>query len=105
MRAPGCSSIGLWTLFVIFGLFVIAYANIDNDDDEWNYDPTTKRMRKPTEVFFAKCFLKEIKLLTRSSNLVFMFQSQQVTQICQSREKSSAQTPVNRQSVPMSLIA
>ncbi|XP_056629510.1 chloride channel CLIC-like protein 1 [Triplophysa dalaica] len=49
MRAPGCSSIGLWTLFVICGLFVIAYANIDNDDDEWNYDPTTKRIRKPTE--------------------------------------------------------
>ncbi|XP_057182450.1 chloride channel CLIC-like protein 1 [Triplophysa rosa] len=56
MKAPGCSSIWRWTLFVICGLFVIAHANINNDDDEWidpydmlNYDPTAKRMRKPTE--------------------------------------------------------
>ncbi|XP_056614685.1 chloride channel CLIC-like protein 1 isoform X2 [Triplophysa dalaica] len=57
MKAPGCSSIWLWTLFVICGLFVISHANINNDDDdEWidpydmlNYDPTTKRMRKPAE--------------------------------------------------------
>lgn len=53
MKVPSCSSI---VLFVLCGLNVIAYANINKDDDEWidpydmlNYDPTTKRMRKTTE--------------------------------------------------------
>ncbi|XP_073718352.1 chloride channel CLIC-like protein 1 [Misgurnus anguillicaudatus] len=42
-------------MFVFYGLFVIALANV-NGDDEWidlydmlNYDPTAKRMRKPPE--------------------------------------------------------
>ncbi|XP_016310912.1 chloride channel CLIC-like protein 1 isoform X1 [Sinocyclocheilus anshuiensis] len=56
MKEPSCSSFGCWSLFVFCSLFVIANANIHEDDDAWidpydmlNYDPTTKRMRKPTE--------------------------------------------------------
>uniref|UniRef100_A0A9J8A8I7 Chloride channel CLIC-like protein 1 n=1 Tax=Cyprinus carpio carpio TaxID=630221 RepID=A0A9J8A8I7_CYPCA len=57
MKVPSCSSVGFWSLLVCFSLFVIANANIHQDeDDAWidpydmlNYDPTTKRMRKPTE--------------------------------------------------------
>uniref|UniRef100_A0A671N5G7 Chloride channel CLIC-like protein 1 n=1 Tax=Sinocyclocheilus anshuiensis TaxID=1608454 RepID=A0A671N5G7_9TELE len=57
MKVPSCSSFGFWSLLVFCSLFVIANANIHQDeDDAWidpydmlNYDPTTKRMRKPTE--------------------------------------------------------
>ncbi|XP_051551099.1 chloride channel CLIC-like protein 1 [Myxocyprinus asiaticus] len=56
MNVSSCSSFTFRSFLVFCGLFVIAYANIINDDDEWidpfdmlNYDPTTKRMRKPTE--------------------------------------------------------
>ncbi len=56
MKVPSCSSFGFWSVFISC-LFVIANANIHEDDDAWidpydmlNYDPTTKRMRKPTEV-------------------------------------------------------
>lgn len=106
MKLPGYSSIGFWTLFVICGLFAFAYANINNDDDEWidpfdllNYDHTTKRMRKPPEVRFMAMYFANKSYLLQKSNLVFMFHSQQVTQMCQPREESSAQTPVNCQSV------
>ncbi len=54
---PSCSAFGFWGLFIFCSLFVIANANIHEDDDAWidpydmlNYDSTTKRMRKPTEV-------------------------------------------------------
>ncbi len=55
---PSCSAFGFWGLFIFCSLFVIANANIhEDDDDAWidpydmlNYDSTTKRMRKPTEV-------------------------------------------------------
>nr|XP_055072806.1 chloride channel CLIC-like protein 1 isoform X1 [Misgurnus anguillicaudatus] len=56
MKVPNSSSTVFCSLFVFSGLFVIAYANVNGDDDEWidpydmlNYDPTAKRMRKPTE--------------------------------------------------------
>ncbi|XP_052395404.1 chloride channel CLIC-like protein 1 isoform X1 [Carassius gibelio] len=57
MKMPSCSSFGFWSLLVFCILFVIANANLNQDeDDAWidpydmlNYDPTTKRMRKPTE--------------------------------------------------------
>ncbi len=53
-----CSSFGFWSLFIFCSLFVIANANIHQDeDDAWidphdliNYDPTTKRMRNPAMV-------------------------------------------------------
>lgn len=57
MKVPSSSLSVFWSLFVFCGLFVIAYANVNGDDDDWidpydmlNYDPTAKRMRKPTEV-------------------------------------------------------
>ncbi|XP_051980407.1 chloride channel CLIC-like protein 1 isoform X3 [Xyrauchen texanus] len=57
MKVSSCSSFTFWSFVFFGGLFVIAYANIKNDDhDEWidpydmlNYDPTTKRMRNPPE--------------------------------------------------------
>ncbi|XP_058616050.1 chloride channel CLIC-like protein 1 [Onychostoma macrolepis] len=56
MKVPSWSSFGFWSLCIFCSLFVIANANIHEDDDAWidpydmlNYDPTTKRMRKPTE--------------------------------------------------------
>ncbi|XP_073699896.1 chloride channel CLIC-like protein 1 isoform X2 [Garra rufa] len=58
MKMPNCSSCGFWSLFIFCSLFVIVNANtnVHEDDDAWidpydmlNYDPTTKRMRKPTE--------------------------------------------------------
>ncbi|XP_059399438.1 chloride channel CLIC-like protein 1 isoform X2 [Carassius carassius] len=57
MKVPSCSSFDFWSLLVFCILFVIANANLNQDeDDAWidpydmlNYDPTTKRMRKPTE--------------------------------------------------------
>ncbi|XP_016100406.1 chloride channel CLIC-like protein 1 [Sinocyclocheilus grahami] len=58
MKVPSCSSFGFWSLLVFCSLFVFANANIhqEDEDDAWidpydmlNYDPTTKRMRKPTE--------------------------------------------------------
>ncbi|XP_058616057.1 chloride channel CLIC-like protein 1 [Onychostoma macrolepis] len=52
MKVPVCSSFAFWSLFC--SLFVIATANIDEEEDAWidphdliNYDPTTKRMRNP----------------------------------------------------------
>lgn len=50
--------VGFWSLLVCFSLFVIANANIHQDeDDAWtdpndliNYDSTTKSMRKPAMV-------------------------------------------------------
>ncbi|XP_026091770.1 chloride channel CLIC-like protein 1 [Carassius auratus] len=56
MKVSICSSFGFWSLLIYCSLFVIAKENIhqDHEDDEWidpndmiNYDPTTKRMRKP----------------------------------------------------------
>ncbi|XP_077082801.1 chloride channel CLIC-like protein 1 isoform X5 [Siphateles boraxobius] len=59
MKLPTCSSFRFWSLFIFcnVSLFVSANLNIhQEDDDAWidpydmiNYDPTTKRMRKPTE--------------------------------------------------------
>ncbi len=54
-----CSSFGFWSLFVFCSLFIIANANIneDEEDDAWidphdliDYDPTTKRMIYPAMV-------------------------------------------------------
>ncbi len=59
-----CSSFGFWSLFIFCSLFVIANANIHQDEDEGegedaaridphdliNYDPTTKCMRNPAMV-------------------------------------------------------
>ncbi|KAK7126982.1 hypothetical protein R3I94_018230 [Phoxinus phoxinus] len=61
MTLPNCSSFIFWSFFICcnVSLFISANANIHqeyDDDDAWidpydmlNYDPTTKRMRKPTE--------------------------------------------------------
>uniref|UniRef100_A0A8C1QXF3 Chloride channel CLIC-like protein 1 n=1 Tax=Cyprinus carpio TaxID=7962 RepID=A0A8C1QXF3_CYPCA len=55
MKVSICSSFGFWSLLIYCSLFVIANANIHQDeDDAWtdpndliNYDSTSKRMRKP----------------------------------------------------------
>ncbi|XP_073699779.1 chloride channel CLIC-like protein 1 [Garra rufa] len=57
MMAPNCSLHGFWSLHIFCSLFLIAHAKIHQDEDDvWidpfdmlNYDPTTKRMRKPSE--------------------------------------------------------
>ncbi|KAI2650318.1 Chloride channel CLIC-like protein 1 [Labeo rohita] len=61
MKVPSCPLLGFWIyiiyLHIFSSLFVIANAKFHQDeDDAWidpfdmlNYDPTTKRMRKPTE--------------------------------------------------------
>lgn len=59
MKLPSCSSFRLWSFFIFCSLFVNVSANANihqEDDDAWidpydmiNYDPTTKRMRKPIE--------------------------------------------------------
>uniref|UniRef100_A0A673KM64 Chloride channel CLIC-like protein 1 n=1 Tax=Sinocyclocheilus rhinocerous TaxID=307959 RepID=A0A673KM64_9TELE len=56
MKVSICSSFGFWSLLIFCSLFVIANANIhqDDEDDAWidpydliNYDSTTKCLRKP----------------------------------------------------------
>uniref|UniRef100_A0A8C2FY26 Chloride channel CLIC-like protein 1 n=1 Tax=Cyprinus carpio TaxID=7962 RepID=A0A8C2FY26_CYPCA len=61
MKVSICSSFGFWSLLIYCSLFVIANANIHQDeDDAWtdpndliNYDSTSKRMRKP-DIFSIK---------------------------------------------------
>uniref|UniRef100_A0A673LGM1 Chloride channel CLIC-like protein 1 n=1 Tax=Sinocyclocheilus rhinocerous TaxID=307959 RepID=A0A673LGM1_9TELE len=72
MKEPSWSSFGFWSLFIFCSLFVIANANIHEDDDAWidpydmlNYDPTTKRMRKPSEVTLKFCQLPKCRFLTK----------------------------------------
>ncbi|XP_051764398.1 chloride channel CLIC-like protein 1 isoform X2 [Ctenopharyngodon idella] len=56
MKVPRGSSFGFCSFLIFCSLFDIANTNIHQEDDAWidpydmlNYDPTTKRMRKPTE--------------------------------------------------------
>ncbi|XP_039524623.1 chloride channel CLIC-like protein 1 isoform X3 [Pimephales promelas] len=60
MKLPSCSSFRFWGFFIFCSLLVNVSENAKirhpGDDDAWidpydmiNYDPTTKRMRKPTE--------------------------------------------------------
>ncbi|KAL1251205.1 hypothetical protein QQF64_019001 [Cirrhinus molitorella] len=57
MKVSSCSLLGFWSLLIFSSLFVFANTKIHRDeDDAWidpydmlNYDPTTKRMRKPTK--------------------------------------------------------
>uniref|UniRef100_A0A8C1AU58 Chloride channel CLIC-like protein 1 n=1 Tax=Cyprinus carpio carpio TaxID=630221 RepID=A0A8C1AU58_CYPCA len=82
MTVPSCSSFGFWSLFIFCNLSVIVNANIHEDDGAWLnpydmlYDPTSKCMRKPTEVTLKmslrvfKRFLTELLKETSKLGLV-----------------------------------
>ncbi|XP_073699781.1 chloride channel CLIC-like protein 1 [Garra rufa] len=64
MNVSICSSFGFWSLLVLCSVFVIANANINQNDEEdvrsdpfdiINYDPVTKRMRKSAKVVSQQC--------------------------------------------------